>query len=140
MPRYTFVCESCGNIAVLERPFSVGPIPAECSCGGILEHDFRADAETIAIDTSECRDHNVIKREKRVFRPGTQRQAERREAAYAKHVAERRSQLKDGNKGSIKHSHAIPADLYHGKIRETGDKNYWKENKNVNRHREFKVG
>lgn len=140
MPNYTFCCADCGETAVLHRPFSVGPTPEPCACGGTREHDFRTDVASVECDTSACRDHNFIKREKRVYRPGTQADAGRREAAYAGHVKERRQQLQGGNKGSIRQSHAIPADLYHGKIRETKDKNYWSDSKNMSRHNDFKVG
>lgn len=140
MPNYTFQCEDCQRTAVLARAFSVGPVSEPCSCGGELKHDLRADVLTVEADTSGCRDHNFIPEHKRVYRPGTAADASRKEAAYAGHVAERRKQLKDGNKGSIKQTMAIPADLYHGKLRETGDKNYWADKKNVARHSDFKVG
>lgn len=141
MPSYTFRCSSCRETAVLRRAFSVGPTAEPCACGGTLEHDLRADVATVELDTAGCRDHNVIAREKRVFRQGTRAQATKLEGAYGRHVKQRRQQLKeDGNKGTIKQSHAIPADLYHGKIRETGDKQYWQDKKNVDRHSDFKVG
>lgn len=140
MPNYTFRCDDCGETAVLHRPFSVGPTPEPCPCGGSREHDFRTDVASVELDTSACRDHNVIERSKRVYRPGSRAAADRKEAAYARHVTDRRKQLKDGNQGTIKQTHAIPADLFHGKIRETGDKQYWNDKKNMARHSEFKVG
>lgn len=141
MPNYTFCCSACGETAVLHRPFSVGPSPEPCPCGGQREHDFRTDVASIELDTSACRDHNFIKEGKRVYRPGTAVDAERKEAAYAGHVKERRKQLADGgNQGKIRQTMAVPADLYHGKIRETGDKQYWNDKKNVSRHSDFKVG
>lgn len=33
----------------------------------------------------------------------------------------------------------IPAELYFGKIRETGDRDYWKDKKNVKQHRDCLV-
>jgi predicted nucleic acid-binding Zn ribbon protein len=140
MPNYTFCCDRCKATIVVHRPFSEGPSPEPCECGGVREHDFRTDVATIECDTSGCRDHNVIERSKRVYRPGTRADADRKEASYARHISERRGQLKDGNKGKFKQSHAIPADLYHGKIRETGDKQYWNDKKNMKRHSDFKVG
>lgn len=139
MPNYTFVCDTCEQTSVLHRPFSVGPVPEACHCGGTCIHDFRTDVLSVEVDTSACRDHNTIERSKRVYRPGSRRDADRREAAYGRHVQQRRSQLKDGNKGKFSQSHAIPADLFHGKIRETGDKRYWDDKKNVARHSDFKV-
>jgi predicted nucleic acid-binding Zn ribbon protein len=141
MPNYTFKCEACGDSELQRRPVEECNATFTCSCGGTRKRDLAADFATINVDTSGCRDHNVIAREKRVYRPGTRAQADRKEAAYAKHVKQRRSQLReDGNRGTIKQSHAIPADLYHGKIRETGDKQYWQDKKNVDRHKEFEVG
>jgi len=142
MPYYTFSCDRCEDLTVLRRSFELGPNAfCPCACGGILTHNFLADAGTVEFDTAACRDHNFIKREKRVYRPGTQADAGRKEAAYASHVKQRRAALADGgNKGKIKQTMAIPADLYHGKVRETGDKNYWADKKNVARHSDFKVG
>ena len=141
MPNYTFRCKACEQVAVLSRSFAIGPVAEACACGGLLEHDLCADVSTVEFDTAACRDHNFIKREKRVFRQGTQAAAGRTEAAYAKHVKDRRAAIADGgNKGKIKQTMAIPADLYHGKIRETKDKNYWSDQKNVSRHSDFKVG
>lgn len=141
MPNYTYSCSCCKNVAVLRRSFEDGPTPETCSCGGTLEHDLCADISTVEFDTAACRDHNTIERSKRVYRPGTKAAADRKEAAYANHVKDRRAALKDGgNKGKIKQSMAIPADLYHGKIRETKDRNYWSDPKNVSRHNDFKVG
>jgi hypothetical protein len=141
MPNYTFVCDTCSETVVLHRAFSTGPTPEDCHrCCGTLQHDFRADALTVDFDTAACRDHNTITHAKRVFRRGSKRRADKLERRYAGHVKDRRRQLKDGNKGSIKQSHAIPADLYHGKIRETGDKQYWNDKKNLSRHSDFQVG
>jgi hypothetical protein len=141
MPNYTFICDDCGETAVLHRPFSVGPVSEPCDCGGTRKHDFRTDVMTQEVDTTNCRDHNVISREKRVYRPGTRADADKKEAQYSQYVKQRREQLREhGNRGTITQSHAIPADLYHGKIRETGDKQYWNDKKNVDRHSAFKVG
>lgn len=140
MPTYTYRCEDCGRSEEQRRSFAEGPTSCACSCGGRLEHDFAADIATVELDTSACRDHNVIERSKRVYRPGTRANADRVEAAHAKHVRERRQQLKEGgNRGRIKQSHAIPADLYHGKLRETKDRTYWQDPKNVARHNAFRV-
>jgi hypothetical protein len=140
VPNYTFVCEDCQETVILSRPFSVGPTPEACPCGGERKHDIRSDILSVEIDSSGCRDHNEIPREKRVYRPVTRAGASKVEAQYKRHIKQRRDQLKDGNQGSVKQTHAIPADLYHGKIRETRDKNYWRDKKNMSRHEDFKVG
>jgi hypothetical protein len=33
----------------------------------------------------------------------------------------------------------VPAELYHGKIRETGDKDYWSDKRNLEQHTDTKV-
>lgn len=107
-----------------------------------MQRDWKADAPMI--DTSSCRDHDHIPETHRVasdrgFGIG-KAAAERREAAYKKHIQTRRKEIADGgNRKSFKQTHSIPADLYHGKIRETGDKNYWKDSKNLDRHKSCKV-
>lgn len=137
---YSFKC-GCGSHQEVSCSIQDGPPSAvECSsCGDPMQRDWQADEPMI--DTSNCRDHNFIPREKRVYRPGTKGQADKLEGKMAKHINERRSQLRDsGNKGLFKHKMSIPADLYHGKIRETGDKQYWNDPKNVAKHNDFKVG
>lgn len=144
---YTFKCpiESCGCRRNVEAPISVGPPrdgQVSCvECGSYMIRDWQADAPMI--DTSACRDHDFIPETHRVasndgFGIGKAKAAKRVDA-YRQHIQQRRSELADGNKGSIKQTHAVPADLYHGKIRETGDKNYWQDRKNLDRHKSCKV-
>lgn len=94
------------------------------------------------IDTSACRDHSEIRADKRV-RSGFDgnKSPERVEHEFKRHIEQRRSQIRDagGQRGSIKQTHAVPAHLYHGKIKETGDKDYWSDPKNLSRHTECKV-
>jgi hypothetical protein len=89
------------------------------------------------------KDHDNIPEHKRVASSAAglgKKGARRLEAAYAEHVEQRRAQLSDGgNTGSIRHDMSIPAELYHGKIKETGDKAYWKDKRNVARHKAWKV-
>lgn len=66
--------------------------------------------------------------------------ATRLEQAYQRSINERRKQLKDGgNKGNLRHTHSVPAELFHGKIRQTGDKNYWADPKNLSKHSSCRV-
>lgn len=141
MPNYTFKCEACGDSELQRRPVEECEATFACACGGTKQRDFAADFATVQFDTSGCRDHNVIPREKRVYVPGSRSDADRREAKIAEGIKQRREQLREGgNQGSVKQTHAIPAELYHGKIRETKDKQYWQDPKNVDRHKDFKVG
>ena len=106
-----------------------------------MSRDWRADRPHI--DTSLCRDHNYIPHDKRVQRtadPISKKAATRAEQQFEKHVNERRKLIRDAGDGAaIRQTHAIPADLYHGKIRETGDKSYWKDSKNLRKHRDCEV-
>jgi hypothetical protein len=138
---YTFTCPQ-GHANEVQAPISKGP-PSSVTCWCRLEasRDWQADAPMI--DTSACRDHDFIPEQMRVasndgFGIGKAKAAKKVDA-YKQHIQKRRSQLADGNKGSIKQTHAVPAELYHGKIRETGDKNYWQDRKNLDRHKSCKV-
>jgi hypothetical protein len=140
MPNYTKYCVDCESRSVDYHPIATGPIDGECvKCGGITKHDFTADVMTQEHCLAGCRDHNEIPREKRAFRQGSRADADRKEAAYRKGIQQRRQELKGGNRGSIRQTHAIPADLHAGKIRETKDPNYWQDPTNMKRHDAFKV-
>lgn len=139
MPSYSFKCEACGQTSVGYHPIATGPVDGYCACGGVTKHDFAADVMTQELCLAGCRDHNEIPRAKRAFRHGTRAQADKVEANYRKGIAQRKEQLKGGNRGSIRQTHAIPADLHAGKIRETGDKKYWDDPSNMKRHDAFKV-
>lgn len=105
-----------------------------------MERDWQADAPMI--DTSACRDHSEVRADKRVRSAWDGgKSADRVEHEFKKQIEQRRSQIRDagGQRGSIKQTHSVPAHLYHGKIKETGDKNYWSDPKNLNRHTECKV-
>lgn len=94
------------------------------------------------IDTSACKDHDDIPPEFRVSNnpagvsAGRGRKAEKK---YTQGIMERRKELADGNRGSVRQTHAVPAHLYHGKIKETKDPHYWKDSKNLSRHNSCRV-
>lgn len=67
-------------------------------------------------------------------RTGSGSAEERREARYTERLRERARTTEDGRLG-----HSIPMELYYGKIRQTGDKRYWQDPKNVRRHKEWRV-
>jgi hypothetical protein len=71
----------------------------------------------------------------------TRKEARRRERAYADGVQQKReiAEAAGGNRGSQRMAMSVPTELYHGKIKETGDKAYWKDPKNRARHRAWKV-
>jgi hypothetical protein len=97
------------------------------------------------IDTSGCRDADEIPVGSRVTENtalgDTKAQGVRKEARYQRAAQQRRRQLvESGNrKSTFRHTHSVPVELYHGKIKQTGDKNYWKDPKNLNRHKSSEV-
>ncbi len=140
---YTFRCESCDKVAQRDRSISEGPprrVPC-FDCGIFMHRDWQADSPML--DTSACGDHDDIDPRSRVIEGlhgNNKTQAVKKERQFQEHISKRRQLLADGgNRGSIHHTHSVPADLYHGKIKETGDKSYWHDPKNVDRHSSCKV-
>lgn len=137
---YTYTCEDCGSQRTIKR--SIKRRPPEmlcCGCGCAMHRDWQADQPMI--DTSACRDHNFIPHEKRVASRYDRGGEVAMESGFRRHIEQRRSQIRDagGQRGSLKQTHAVPAHLYHGKIKETGDKNYWNDPKNLAKHNDCKV-
>ena len=144
---YQFICDVCGfQQDVDSRPFRP-PAPPLCQGAALFgdSHDVTAMRRLYSaqIDTSGCRDHDDIPETSKICpNPNglTKRQAENRTRAYSQHLQERRKLLADGgNRGSFRHSHSVPAELYHGKIKQTGDTNYWRDSKNLKRHKSTRV-
>jgi len=140
--RYTFECPVCNKLETLnlsvEQCDSHPPCP---KCGEQMNRNFMADWMTQQINTTGCKDHNQVKHKHRVAPGGmvfTEKQAERREELFRKDLALKKEAVdRGGNKGSIRMKKSVPADLYHGKIKESGDKDYWNDKKNLNRHNAF---
>ncbi len=140
MPFYTFTCK-CGRSELLLLPAIQFETPRKCECGGKAERDYDADLKTVQISTVGTRDHNKIPENKRVQGANSRKAAMAKERAYGQHVHDRRQQLaRDGNKkSSFRHKMSIPAEIVHGKIKETGDKAYWDDPKNLARHKDWEV-
>lgn len=135
---YSYKCE-CGEQRSVSRSMAEGPPKSlECSCGEAMIRDWLSDLPMV--DTSNCRDHNFIPPQHRTISSHDRGTPTQIENQFRSHIKNRRDQLKDGNRGSIKHTMSVPAHLYHGKIKETGDKNYWNDTKNLSRHKDCKVG
>lgn len=116
------------------------PAWLKCSdCGDRMWRNWQKDVPML--DTSACRDHSHISEGKRVRSEFDHGSPEKIEHRFKKHIEKRRTEIRDagGQRGTFKQTHAVPAHLYHGKIKETGDKNYWNDPKNLNRHTECKV-
>lgn len=137
--RYNFICPSCDLEDYRDSRAFHPPRLVKCeNCGEILDRVYGC-----RIDTSGCRDHGFIPEASRVVesdRSYDKSLGVRKEKAFAQAIKRRRSQLADGgNKGSFRHTHSVPAELYHGKVRETKDPNYWKDPKNLARHNNTRV-
>lgn len=96
------------------------------------------------IDTSGCKDVDDIPHSDQVAYGGdgniSSGQAAAIEVRHARHNDRTRRELADGgNRGSFRKDMQIPAALFHGKIKQTGDKHYWDDAKNRNRHKSCKV-
>ncbi len=137
--KYTFKCDKCGRTDLVTA--SSPPLLVRCPCGEPMVHDLMADLRTVTIDTSACRDHDEVPEQHRIApQDGVKISPSKREALYQREIQQKRAQLRDGgNRGDLKQTHSIPAELYHGKIKETGDRNYWKDKKNLKRHKSTEV-
>jgi hypothetical protein len=143
---YSYICDGCGSAAEMRRTMKDGP-PAwfVCEgCGQEMRRDWKTDLPLM--NTSECRDHGDIPFEKRVcdarlhpFGVG-QAKAQRMEAAYAaQHQQKKRIKRETGGNKKMQMTASYPAELYHGKIRETADRNYWDDPKNRKRHKAWEL-
>lgn len=136
---YPFRCYDCElDNQIDARPFRPPNAPRCPSCGQLMDRVFGCQ-----INTESCKDHDFIPDESRVVesdRSYDKSLGVKKEQAYRRARDRRRAQLADGgNKGSFKHTHSVPAELYHGKIKQTGDPDYWKDPKNLKRHKSTEV-
>jgi hypothetical protein len=91
-------------------------------------------------NTAACRDHDHIPPEKRVLDPMNFKGEAVKEREFEEHVQHRRKLVREAGSGKdFRMSHSVPADLFHGKIRETGDKEYWNDPSNLRRHKSCEV-
>lgn len=132
---YEYVCDGCERTFVMDCPPFEPGYPPECRKHGVMRRLFGAQ-----IDTSGCRDHSFIPEKDRVFDPHRTVSAEKAERQFHERIQQKRKENRDGgNRGLFRQSHSIPADLHHGKIKETGDKHYWEDPKNMSRHTDCEV-
>lgn len=102
------------------------------------------DFSRIVVDTSGCKDHDDVPLKHRVTQRRSfgvsEAQGRRIEAKYAADIAAKRKANKQSSKkGSITMTHSIPTELYHSKIKQSGDRHYWDSPKNLNKHKSCKV-
>lgn len=143
--RYSFSCPKHGTVQ-LSLPVSECESKPPCpTCKKAMRRNFGADWETLQINTQSCADHDEVPAMKRTA-PNlgagiTPAEARRRERAYHRDVQQKRevAAAAGGNRGAQRMELSVPTELFHGKIRETGDRSYWKDPKNRARHKAWKV-
>jgi hypothetical protein len=91
------------------------------------------------IDTSGCKDHDFVPETQRVADTVQPFSGEKKGRLFSKRIDERRKFNRANPGREIRHTHSVPADLYHGKIKETGDKEYWSDPANMKKHESCRV-
>jgi hypothetical protein len=137
---FEFICYSCGVAVDLESKAFTPPSAPRCVvCEAFTDRVYGCN-----IDTSACKDPDDIAIEHRTPVAQecnlTSRQANAIEKRHQEGIAQTRRDIADGgNRGSRRMTHQIPAALHAAKIKETGDREYWSDPKNRNRHKSCKV-
>ena len=132
--RYRFECEQCGEITTEVASIKDGPPTAPCCCGSATLRIWDLPQVISRIDS------DFIPHDKRVVQSAFGRNDEVKiEKAYQRDIEQKRHLARQPGKKGIRMTHSIPTELYWGKIKETGDKKYWDDPKNRNRHGSCKV-
>lgn len=133
---YPYKCYSCNADKTVTASISVGPPPqVQCECGVEMQRVWTMPMVICNADP------DYIKPEDRVFDATDRRSEYTKEGAFQEHIDERRKLVRQAghNPKTMRMTHSVPADLFHGKIRATGDKNYWDDPSNLKRHTSCKV-
>lgn len=137
---YEFECLCCEGVVDLDAKAFHPPKAPRCpACELTMQRVYGC-----RIDTSSCKDPDDVAPEHRTSvsqeRNLSARQANAIEKRHQKGITQTRRDLADGgNKGDRRMTHQVPAALHAAKIKETGDRNYWNDPKNRNRHKSCKV-
>ena len=137
---YPYRCQSCDHEFLLERQMIDAPdLTQDCpECGGVAGRTWKS-LHLVTVGCSGGSDPDKVPEKFRVTQDAlhgtTPKQAEKLERAYQEHLDEMRANKKPY--GRITES--IPAELFHGKIKETGDKKYWDDPKNRRRHKSVRI-
>lgn len=141
MPTITFECPDCGPF---EKQFSIMKAPPKwMGCEECLARSERVwEAPEFICDRAD-RDPDHIPKQYRVsdrVKPESAAEGKRIEKAYQAKMERTRRDVAEASGGTpLAKTHEIPAHLYHGKIKQTGDKNYWLDPKNRNKHKSTRV-
>lgn len=137
MPRHEFACSECDRSEEVDATFEQGPPePWPCECGGLFEKVWNQVLFSVpgGADPNYISPYDAVS--ETPLRPVYAAEAKRKERAYAQDLENKRRMARDAGaaRGPMKMTHSVPAHLWHGKIRQTGDKNYWDDPKNRKRH------
>jgi len=135
-------CQSCGQVDIdlpMSTPAKDGvPCP---SCKGTATIRLWTMPSICTVGCSGGSDPNDIPLGSRVnqtpWKDVSPEEGLRVEKAYHQNIERLRKSKKAS--GSLRMLASIPGELYHGKIRETGDQSYWDDPKNRSRHKDFEV-
>jgi hypothetical protein len=146
MPTITYQCDDpdCGYICERQNSIKVQPpdgfpCVSELSCMGRMVRVW--EAPQFICDRADA-DHNHVPEQYRVSDrvvPETAAQGRAIERAHKEKLARTRREVAENPGSSFQKEQEIPAHLYHGKIRQTGDRNYWLQKKNRDKHSAFNV-
>jgi hypothetical protein len=143
---YSFECTKCRKTVQLTLPVSECDSKPPCEkCRQPMRRNFGADWATLQVNTQSCKDHDEVPANKRTVanlgKGMTPKRARALERRYAEDVQSKRelAEVAGGNRGLQRMEMSVPTELYHSKIRQTGDRSYWKDPKNRARHKAWKV-
>ncbi len=139
---YLFRCEGCGFEHEYRASIKSGP-PPETACweckDGMLARVWTppniicdGDADFVPVHARVTENTGF---------GDTKAEGHRKEVAYQRHMEELRKnkRLYGGNPKFPELTHQVPTELYHGKIKQTGDRHYWDDPANVKKHPNTKV-
>lgn len=139
MPAYLFRCSDCKLEFDQVRSIKEGPPPPyDCpSCvNGTMEHIILPPMIHCSGDPDHVPPEFGIQR---LGHTGGTNAAEaaRIEAKYQKDIERKRAMKREAGKSkrAFNMTQSIPAPLYYGKIKQTGDSKYWDDPKNRSKHR-----
>ncbi|HDL42043.1 MAG TPA: zinc ribbon domain-containing protein [Actinobacteria bacterium] len=166
---YTFKCTDCGESTEIEASIKDGPPEAwVCEgdyvfkvngeeviqeCGGEVERVWEpvnflceGDPDEIPLEhrTADVgggvgADGSLLPTtHAQVMGPSKER-ARRREKGYQDFIESRRRLFREEGQEGGQMTHQVPIELYHGKIKQTGDKDYWRDPSNLKRHKSCQV-
>lgn len=141
---YDFECSYCHHVEPVHGSIKHGP-PDPWRCD-VCAHGFMERIWTVphivCVSEPDIDDTPVEKRVSFNTAYGdTQEERNARQRAYQRDIEKKRQAVREGGnrKDGLKMTHSVPAELYHERIKVTGDKNYWSDPKNRDRHRSTKI-